>query len=248
MITAVIIDDEPKSVFTLRSFLEQHCPELKVLGSAENAKTGKVLIETVKPQLVFLDIEMPMGSGFDLLQSLPVVEFEIIFITAYNQYAINAFRFSALDYLLKPLRISQLMEAVDKAVKRIKEKVNTRSYELLLRNMREQDSAKQRIAFTERGQQYLVPMDEIMYLIADGNYTRAQTAEKVFLTTKNLKDFEDILPAELFCRIHHGHVVNITFIAKVEKGRGGSVTMKDGKTLEIAVRRKEAFMKAYNHV
>ena len=246
MITAIIIDDEPKSVFTLNSFLQQHCPELQVVGSANNAKSGKELIEQVKPQLVFLDIEMPLGSGFDLLQSLPAIEFEIIFITAYNQYAINAFRFSALDYLLKPLRISQLMDAVDRATKRIREKVSTRNYELLLRNMSEQTTTKQKIAFTERGEQFLVPIDEMMYMEADGNYTHVYTARKIFLTTKNLKDFEDILPPELFCRIHHGHIVNMEFIAKVQKGRGGIVTMKDGKTLEIAVRRKEAFMKMYN--
>ena len=245
MITAIIIDDEPKSVFTLKSFLQQHCTGIKVAGSANNAKTGKELIESVKPQLVFLDIEMPLGSGFDLLQSLSSIEFEIIFITAYNQYAINAFRFSALDYLLKPLRISQLMDAVDKASKRIKEKATTQNYELLLHNMNEQNTAKQKIAFTERGEQFLVPIDTIMYVMADGNYTHIHTGEKVFLATKNLKDFEDILPNDMFCRIHHGHMVNLQYIAKVQKGRGGSVTMKDGKVLEIAVRRKDDFMKLF---
>ena len=112
--------------------------------------------------------------------------------------------------------------------------------------MNEQNAAKQKIAFTERGEQILVPMDEMMYLLADGNYTHVHTSGKTFLTTKNLKEFEDILPADLFCRIHHGHIVNIQFIAKVQKGRGGMVTMKDGKTLEIAIRRKEVFMKTYN--
>lgn len=245
MITAVIIDDEPKSVFTLKSFLQQHCQDVKIVGDANNAKNGRELIESAKPQLVFLDIEMPLGSGFDLLQSLPSIEFEIIFITAYNEYAINAFRFSALDYLLKPLRISQLMDAVDKASKRIKEKTATRNYELLLRNMKEHNAAKQKIAFTDRGEQFLVPMEEIMYLLADGNYTHVHTEEKIFLTTKNLKDFEDMLPPDIFCRIHHGHIVNIQFIAKVQKGRGGSVSMKDGKVLEIAVRRKDDFMKMF---
>ena len=245
MITTIIIDDEPKSVFTLQSFLQQHCPRVKMAGSANNAKAGKELIESVKPQLVFLDIEMPLGSGFDLLQSLPSIDFEIIFITAYNQYAINAFRFSALDYLLKPLRISHLMDAVDRAVRRIKEKTATHDYELLLHNMNEQNSAKQKIAFTERGEQYLVTIDEINYLVADGNYTHVHTSTKTFLTTKNLKDFEGILPDDMFCRIHHGHIVNIQFIGKVQKGRGGSVTMKDGKVLEIAVRRKDDFMRLF---
>ena len=248
MITAIIIDDEPKSVFTLKSFLQDHCQSVKIAGSANNAKTGKELIESVKPQLVFLDIEMPMGSGFDLLQSFPAIAFEIIFITAYNQYAINAFRFSAIDYLLKPLRITQLMDAVDKAARRIKEKTDTRNYELLLRNMSEQNVSKQKIAFTEREEQFLVQLDEIMYMIADGNYTHVHTTAKTFLTTKNLKDFEDILPANVFCRVHHGHIVNTQFIIKVQKGRGGTIIMQNGQTLEIAVRRKDAFMKMYNHM
>lgn len=245
MITAIIIDDEHKSVFTLKSFIEEHCKDVQITGTANNAKTGKELIETVKPQLVFLDIEMPMGSGFDLLQSLVVIDFEIIFITAYNQYAITAFRFSALDYLLKPLRISQLMEAVDKAVNRIAEKTNTRNYELLLQNMQEQNPARRKIAFTDRGQQYQVPVDEIMYVIAEGNYCHTYTAKKVFLSAKKLKDFEDMLPPNIFCRIHHGHIVNIQYIASTQKNRGGTVTMKDGKVLEIAVRRKDEFMKVY---
>ncbi len=243
MIKAIIIDDERKSVFTLNSFLQEHCTEVGVAGTANSAKTGRELIDAVKPQLVFLDIEMPLGSGFDLLQSLPVIDFEIIFITAYNQYAINAFRFSAIDYLLKPLRISQLMEAVDKASKRINEKIKFRNYELLLLNMQEQRPGSQKLSFTDRGQQFLVSLEDIMYIIADGNYCHIHTAGKVFLSTKNLKEFDELLPDDLFCRIHHGHLVNMRFIAKTQKGRGGSVTMKNGTTLEVAVRRKEEFLK-----
>ena len=149
MITAIIIDDEPKSVFTLNSFLESHCPNVQVLGSANNAKTGKELIDSKHPQLVFLDIEMPLGSGFDLLGSLPEIKFEVVFITAYNQYAISAFRFSALDYLLKPLRISELKEAVAKAEKRIAEKASKHNYELLLRNMTENNAAHKKIAIAD---------------------------------------------------------------------------------------------------
>ena len=245
MITAIIIDDEPKSVYTLDNFLAGHCPQVKVLGTANNATTGKDLVMETQPQLVFLDIEMPLGSGFDLLRSLPAISFEIIFITAYNQYAINAFRFSAIDYLLKPLRITELKQAVIKVEQRIAEKKSKKNYELLLRNMNEPNAANQKIALTDRGEQYLVQLDEIMYLLADGNYTQVVTGGKTFLSSKNLKDFDELLPADMFCRIHYGHIVNIQYIAKVQKGRGGSVITKDGKTLEIAVRRKEDFMKLF---
>ena len=245
MISAMIIDDEPKSVYTLNSFLTAHCPEVKVLCTANNAKEGKQLIESRQPQLVFLDIEMPLGSGFDLLRSLPEIGFEIIFVTAYNQYAVNAFRFSAIDYLLKPVRITELKQAVEKAALRIAEKSSKRNYELLLRNINEPIAAHQKIALTDRGEQYLVRLDEILYLLADGNYTQVVTPAKTFLSSKNLKDFEELLPMDMFCRIHYGHMVNIQSIAKVQKGRGGAVQMKDGKVLEIAVRRKDDFMKLF---
>jgi two-component system LytT family response regulator len=245
MITAVIIDDEAKSVFTLANFLATHCPQVKVLGTADNARTGKELIEQQHPQLVFLDIEMPLGSGFDLLKSFQSIGFEIIFITAYNEYAITAFRFSALDYLLKPLRITELKQAVSKAELRINDKRTKRNYELLLRNMNEPDATLRKIVLTDRGEQHHVQLDDIMYLLADGNYTQVHTTARVFLSSKNLKDFEELLPADMFCRIHYGHMINIQFITKLLKGRGGLVQMKDGKELEVAVRRKEDFMKIF---
>ena len=246
MTTTVIIDDEPKSILALKSFIQQHCPEIKILATADNATKGQEIIEQFHPQLVFLDIEMPVKSGFDLLLSLPVIDFEIIFITAYNQYALKAFRFSAIDYLLKPFRISELMEAIDKATIRIKEKTAKRNYDLLLKNLTENDAHKQKLIFTDRGEQFLVATDEIKYLIADGNYTMVYTTKKQFLCAKNLKEYEDILPADLFFRIHHGHMVNLKFIDKIQKGRGGTVIMQDGKTLEIAVRRKEEFLSKYD--
>jgi two-component system, LytTR family, response regulator len=245
MTTAVIIDDEPKSVFTLKMFLEEHCPNVAIIGTAGNARDGRELINTVHPQLVFLDIEMPLGSGFDMLSAFPVIDFEIIFITAYNQYAINAFRFSAIDYLLKPLRISHLITAVEKAERRINEKTITGNYELLIRNMNEKNMEKQKLVFHDRGTQYPVLVGDITYLLADGNYTHTHTVQRSFLSAKNLKEFEEMLPPTVFCRIHHSSLVNINFIDSLKKGRGGAVVMKDGKTLEIAVRRKEAFRKMY---
>jgi len=246
MITAVIIDDEPKSVYTLSSFLQIHCPQVKLLGSADNAREARELIMDHAPQLVFLDIEMPLGSGFDLLKSFTCITFEIIFITAYNQYAISAFRFSALDYLLKPLRISQLIEAVEKAEMRIAEKKSKHNYELLLKNLGEKTPGMQKIVLNEKGNQFLVQMDDLIYLIAEGSYTNIRIGDKFFLSSKNLKDYEEMLPPEIFYRIHHGHIININHVTKLQKGRGGKVIMKDGKELEIAVRRRDGFLKAYN--
>jgi len=243
MITAVIIDDEQKNVSMLTGLLQQYCRQVTLLGIANNSAAGKKLIEGLKPQLVFLDIEMPYGSGFDLLQSMPGTDVEIIFITAFSQYAINAFRYAALDYLLKPVNIQELEDAVERAKEKINGKNAIRNYELLLRNHDEKDASKQTISITDKGEQYLVQLADIMYIIADGSYTHIHTVNKVIVTTKNLKDFENMFPATIFCRIHHGHLLNKNHIAKVRKGRGGIVLMKDGRALEISIRRKEDFMK-----
>jgi len=243
MITAVIIDDEQKNVSMLVSLLQQYCPQVTLLGTANSAAAGKKLIESLSPQLVFLDVEMPYGNGFDLLQSMPGIDAEVIFITAFDQYALTAFRYAALDYLLKPVNIEELEGAIGRAEQKIKEKNTIRNYELLLRNLEEKDTIKQTIALTDRGQQHLVALGDIMYVIADGSYTHIHTVNKVIVTTRNLKDFENIFPTAIFCRIHHGHIINKHHIAKIQKGKGGHVIMKDGKVLDIAFRRKEDFLK-----
>lgn len=244
MITAVIIDDEKKSVSTLKKFLTDFCPEVNVLGIADSAKTGYKLITEAKPQLVFLDVEMPYGSGLELLESFNTIDFETIFITAFNHYALNAFRFAALDFLLKPVNITQLKEAVNRAIHRIAEKSSVKNYQLLLENLKEQDTGEQKIALTDSRGQHFIKLNDIIYCIADGSYTHIYLSDsKSFLSSRNLKEFEDMLPKSLFCRIHHGHIVNVTQVSKVIKGRGGSVVMRDGKELEIAVRRKDDFLK-----
>jgi two-component system, LytTR family, response regulator len=245
MITAVIIDDEQKNVSMLTGMLHDYCPQVSILGSANNAAAGKKLIEEVKPQLVFLDVEMPYGSGFDLLQSMPHLESEVIFITAFDQYALTAFRYAALDYLLKPVNIEQLQASLMRAEQRIKEKNTTHNYELLLHNLDEKDAAKRAIALSDKGQQHFIELNDIKYIIADGSYTHIYTAKRTFVSTKNLKDYEQMLPPAMFCRIHHGHLVNVKHVDKLQKGRGGAVVMKDGKILEVAVRRKEEFLKMF---
>ena len=243
MIKAVIIDDEQKNVSMLDSLLRDYCPQVLVAGTANNITAGKKLIEETGPQVVFLDVEMPYGSGFDLLRSMPDLQAEVIFITAFDQYALNAFRYAALDYLLKPVNIEQLQDAVQRAAERVKERTISSGYELLLRNLEEKDASKIVVALSDKGQQHMVPIADIMYIIADGSYTHIHTAKRSFVSTKNLKDFEQMFPAGIFCRIHHGHMVNWLHIDKVQKGRGGIVIMKDSRSLEIAVRRKEEFMK-----
>lgn len=243
MITAIIVDDESKSISTLQKFLADFCPHIHIVGTAGNIAKAKLLIENLNPQLVFLDIEMPLGNGFDLLQSLKSITFEVIFITAFNHYAINAFRFAAIDYLLKPVNISQLQEAVARATQRIEEKIASQNYTLLLQNLNEEMANEQQIVLHDMEGQHIFKLKEILYCIAEGSYTAFHLQHgKVFISSKNLKEYETLLPESDFCRIHHGHIVNKIHIQQVGRGRGGSVKMRDGQELEISVRKKETFL------
>jgi two-component system LytT family response regulator len=245
MIKAIIIDDEQRNVSTLSHLLVDNCPQVQVCGLADNAKSGRELIEALKPQLVFLDIEMPYGNGFDMLRSLEKIDFEIIFITAFDQYAINAFRYAAVDYLLKPIDEEMLRDAVRKAEARINSRRSIQNYELLVKNMEEQNAGSQKIILNEVGKQHVIALADIMYCIADGSYTHIHTAKRNFVSTRKLKEFEQMLPQSIFYRIHHGHIINVNYIDKLQKGSGNTVLMQDGRELEIAVRRKEEFMKAF---
>jgi len=246
MITALLVDDEPKNITTLAHFLQAYCPDVNIMATANDIQTARQQIDLYKPQLVFLDVEMPYGSGFDLLQSLPSIEFEVVFVTGFNQYALNAFRFAALDYLLKPVDIEQLIATVKRAAIRIAEKNSAAQYETLLANIATQNTAAQKITFTDKNERYFIPLSDIMYCVAEGSYTHVHTINKTFLSSHNLKEFENMLPGSMFIRVHHGHLVNTAFIQKFQSGRGGLVVMQDGRELEVAVRRKDEFFKHLN--
>lgn len=242
MITAIIVDDEQKSISTIQKIVTDYCAGVSVIGSADNITTAANLISTLKPQLVFLDVEMPYGNGFDLLNSLSEINFEIIFITAYNQYAITAFKYASIDYLLKPVNIAQLQDAISRAEQRIVEKLNAANYLLLKQNLQAADEGDRRIILADSNGQYFIVIKDISYCIADGSYTFIYTLNgKRYHVSRNLKEFEDMLPQSMFFRIHHGHIVNVRHINKVTSGRTGSVIMQDGKELEIAARRKKEF-------
>ena len=240
--TAIIVDDEQKSISTIQKIVTDYCTGVEVVGTADNIASAVSLISSLKPQLVFLDIEMPYGNGFDLLDSLSEVNFEIIFITAYSQYAITAFKYASIDYLLKPVNITQLQAAIARAAQRITEKLNAVNYLLLKQNLRTEDKRDQRIVLADTNGQYFITIKDISYCIANGSYTfiYLQNGER-YHASKNLKEFEEMLPENMFFRIHHGHIVNVHHVSKVTSGRTGCVIMKDGKELEIAARRKKEF-------
>lgn len=245
MLTAIIIDDETNSRNALRQKITKHCNNVMIIADCENGEEGIEKIETQKPDIIFLDIEMPRMNGFTMLQQIKNKNFEVIFITAYDHYAIKAIKFSALDYLLKPVEVEDLKAAVEKVTQKRKQMDGNKRVELLVQNFLEEKTAHQRIAISSMEGLQFVTTDDIIYLEANSNYTSFYLADNRKITaTKTLKDFEEILPASMFIRIHHSYIINKNGIEKYIKGEGGQVVMKNGVTLDVARRKKEEFMKA----
>ena len=240
MLKAVIIDDEPNAREKMQLLLEKYCRDVTVVASAADAAAGAAAIEQQQPDLVFLDIEMPVLSGFDMLKQLPLINFEIIFTTAHDHYAIKAIKFSALDYLLKPIDLDQLQEAVKKAIDRRKEKNSARQYQTLRENLGKEQASMDQMAIPSQTGMIFIKVQDILHCEADSNYTRIflSNGQKI-VSSRTLKEYEDLLDEQGFIRIHHSHLVNKNHIAEYIKGEGGQVRMKDGTTLTVSRRKKE---------
>lgn len=246
MISTVIVDDEPNNIGALQNMLTQFCPEILVEGTAANAKDAYTVINALNPQLVFLDIEMPFGNGFDLLEKMMPVNFEVIFVTAFDQYAITAFKYAALDYLLKPVSIEELKRAVNRSTARIAEKNANTRIESLINNIRNESPALKKIGLPAAEGFIFEEIENIMHLQAESNYTLVFIKNKKKMTiAKTLKEFEDILPPSQFCRLHHSHIVNLNYIARYFKGRGGYVELTDGTMIEVSSRKRDDFLEKF---
>ena len=239
MIKAIIVEDEPLSADALASLLRTWCPLVKVEGICHSVADAVEKIQIVRPDLVFLDIEMPHRNGFELLEMLPEKDFNVIFTTSYNQYAIQAFRVSALDYLLKPIDRNELMAAVNKTVAR---KPSNVSLDLLVEQLRQPNL--QRIALPTFEGLQLVAAQEILACIASSNYTLLHLKNGQTLTiSRTLKEFEEMLEGAGFLRIHHSNLVQINEISQYIRGEGGSVKMSNGLHLDVSKSRKEELLR-----
>jgi two-component system LytT family response regulator len=242
MLKAVLIDDEPKNITILSKLLQDYCPEVHIAAPAQKHQEAIDALSREKPDLVFVDIEMPDGNAFDLLNRLMPVEFEIVFVTAFDNYALKAFNYSALDYLLKPVSIESLRQAVVKAEKRILEKNINQRLDNFLKNQNEKYPFL-RIALPTRNGLEFYEFAEIVYCQAEGPYTRFAFANKQnLLVTGTLKDYEELLPAAGFCRVHNSYVVNMNHVKKYFKGKGGFVEMSNGITIEVSLRKRDEFI------
>lgn len=245
MIRAIIIDDERIGRETLQSLLKQYCPNVSVVAQADSVDGGRRAIATHDPDLVFLDIEMPFGNGFELLDGIADARFEVIFTTAYDQYAIRAIRTAALDYLLKPIDRDELVSAVEKAEKKTggARSLNL-NLEVLLENLKHATSEHSKIALPTDDGLTLVGVNDIIRCEADGNYTRffLQNREQL-IVSKTLKDFETLLGEMNFLRVHHSHLVNIDHVKKYVRGEGGVVIMSDTAAVPVSRRKKEELIR-----
>lgn len=242
MIRSIIIDDEPQNNKILRHFLETYCQNVEVIAEATEPQQAISFITELKPQLLFLDVELPGQNAFGILNQLMPVDFEIIFVTAYNQYALNAIKYNALDYLLKPVNIDELKQAVEKATVRMAEKnINERLSNFFHNQSQLLDNT--RIALPTRDGLTFYPIKDIVNCEAEGPYTRFHFIhDKSIIVTGTLKEFEQILPSEMFCRVHHSFLVNLNRIHKYFRGKGGYLEMDNGKMVEVSQRKKEIFM------
>ncbi len=242
MLKAVIIDDEQRCVTSLQKDIEKYCPEVTVDAAFTSPKEAIVYINKSEPDLVFLDIEMPLINGFEMLELIKEITFEIIFTTAYDQFAARAFRISAIDYLLKPIDPKDLKEALLKVSAKYGNNNRKNKIENLLHNIRLPD-IQQKIALPERAGYEFVEVSNIMFCHAEGTYTTiVLEAGKKLLISKTLGDIEEILPAEIFQRIHHSTLVNLQHVTHFIRTDGGYVQLKNGEKLTVSKAKKEALM------
>lgn len=222
--------------------LQLHCPAVQVLATDTEAKNGLLLIEELQPQLVFLDVEMPHLNGFDVLKKLEPVNFEVIFVTAYSHYAVEAFEHQATGYITKPINTEKLMAAVNTAIKRIEEKnINKNLFSLLEKNT--QAAAPDKIPLSTSNGLVFVKLAEILYCESSGNYTIFYLLnDKKIMVSRQLGEYEKLLPETNFTRIHDKYIINLSFIKEYVKGSGGDVVLENGKELPVASRRKEEFL------
>ncbi|MBK9223286.1 MAG: response regulator transcription factor [Saprospiraceae bacterium] len=242
MITAIIVEDERLSAELLQNMLKDHCPEVTILCIANEVKEAIQLITEKKPDLIFLDIEMQTGTGFDVLQGVKNIPLKIIFTTAYDHYALKAIKFSAIDYLLKPIDILELKEAVQKV---ITDKISKSENKLdwLLKNLASQKNDDYSISLSTLDGIEFVPIVNIIRLEANGPYTHfyLKNNQKLMIS-KNLKEYEMMLTDYGFFRIHNSHLINLKEVKKIIKTDGGSAVMSDDSHVSISPRKKDEFM------
>jgi two-component system, LytTR family, response regulator len=243
VLKAILVDDEINSLQNLQQKLEAFCPEIEIIAAIQQPGRLPALLEKERPDVIFLDIEMPRMNGFKLIASLKKINFEIVFTTAYNHYAIDAIRISAFDYLLKPIVVADLQHCVQRLLKQGDTKAGEK-WDALRQGLKETKSQDDKIAIPISNAIDFVQIKEILRIESSSNYSRLVfTKHKPVVVTRLLKDFEEMLTSYGFCRIHNSHLINLSHVTRYIKGDGGQVTLVNGEIIDVARRKKEEFLK-----
>lgn len=239
IIESVIIDDESAFINTLNIMIKDH-PDFKIIGTARSVADGIQLIKNVNPDIVFLDIQLGDGLGFDVLKATSDMDYSVIFVTAFDYYAVEAFRFSAIDYLLKPISSVNLNEAIEKVNRKMDDSSLKSKIDLLLTNYKIKDKHKKKIVLKELDTHHILPVDEIICCSAEGSYTKFYVKNNIrIVVSKHLKEYEKLLENYDFLRVHRSHLVNINKINKYEKKEGGILFLDEDIQVSVSVRNKD---------
>ena len=240
---AIIIDDEPYCCDILFAMLQSYCPDVEVVSICNNGMDALAAIRQHAPNLLFLDVEMPKMNGFEMLEQIPSINFHLIFTTSYDQYALKAIRFSAIDYLLKPIDREELIKAVQKVKNRIQSPI-PQQLEILIQKLRQPANPVNKIALPAMEGLQMIPVDSIISCESDDNYSKILLKNgKKMLVTRSLKEMEEILEQHSFARVHRSYLVNLNEVEKYIKGEGGYLIMSDGSMVDVSRNKKEQLLK-----
>lgn len=250
MVTALIIDDEENNRDVLRTLLAKNCPDINLIGEAENADEAFLKITSLKPQLVFLDIMMPGKSGFDLLKMFHEINFEVIFVTAYDTYAISAFEFNALDYILKPISVAKLIRAVEKGVQKIQSNISDESILHFIQTLSDKNELVSRFSVHNHDKVIFIEVSDISYIEAkEDNTTLTLFNNAHYYSSKDLVKYESVLrEAGNFIRINKSVIINTHFIKGYSKGEPCIIDLKTGQCFEVSRRRKAEILKKLKNI
>jgi two-component system LytT family response regulator len=241
---AILVDDEPDGIRTLKRLLELNCPEVEIVAACTDAISAKQKLETLRPDLVFLDIQMPGKSGLDMLEEISEKKFEVIFVTAHNEYILQALQFSAVDYLMKPVDEDRLVEAIQRVKKRLKNDTSSGNTEALIHNMNKVSSpGEMRLCLPTLKGFTILRLEEIVYCEAQRSYTIFRLVNnKTIMISKPLFDYDKLLAGTSFLRIHKSFLINLLHVKEYIRGEGGTVIMSTGMEIEVSRRKKEQFL------
>jgi two-component system, LytTR family, response regulator len=246
MLRTVIIDDEAHVRETIGRLLAMHCPQSKVVGEAGSVESGLKIIRNLTPQLVILDIRMDDGTGFDLLHKFEIIDFKVIFITAYEKYAVQAFKFAAIDFLLKPINPEELTDAVKRAETLVQEHVQSQ-LQALEDNLKTDIRQKKKVVLRTLENIYLFDLQSITHCESDGCYTYVNTtAGDRILISKTLREFDDMFSDSGFYRVHKSYLINLSQVKRFEKHEGGFIILTNDHKIPVASRKREELMELFN--